>query len=258
MIQGSFQHTLSLTNRHLNEISHGQHIAGHAEAVWGWDRPTGPARLKRRTDFLIHYGALKSDASVLEIGCGTGVVTEYLARSGASITGIDLSPHLLGKALDRKVSDRVTFRVGNAEALDFPDSSFDAVVGSSVLHHLDLDRALDEIRRVLRPGGRMAFSEPNMLNPHIFVQKNIPWVKRLAGDSPDETAFFRWAISNRLRLAGFADPEVIPYDFLHPAVPAPFIPSVSHLSRFLEQMPLIRELAGSLILSAEKPEMQLP
>src|SRR3546814_16824046 len=55
----------------------------------------------------------------------------------------------------------------NAEAMTFPDDSFDLVFGSGIIHHLDIDRAFGEIARVLRPGGRAVFIEPLGLNPAI-------------------------------------------------------------------------------------------
>jgi len=246
------EQTLSTTTRNAHEIVHGAKIAAEAEDVWGWEKPTGPYRLKRRTDLMIERGRLKPGARVLEIGCGTGVITSYLQLSGADITAIDLSPDLLALAKDKGWPESVRFEIGNAEALDFEDASFDAVVGSSVLHHLDIDRSLSEIRRVLKPGGAMAFSEPNMVNPHILLQKNIPWLKRLAGDSPDETAFVRWSFSRRLRASGFDDVFIQAYDFLHPALPHALISLASTVGSAIEATPILREIAGSLIISSRK------
>src|SRR5438445_13488079 len=85
----------------------------------------------------------------------------------------------------------VRYEIKNAYQLSYPDAVFDSVVGSSVLHHLEIQEAIREIYRVLKPSGTIYFTEPNMLNPQIAIQKNVPWVKRKLGDSPDETAFFR-------------------------------------------------------------------
>ena len=243
---------LAETARNEHEIMHGAKIAENAEEVWGWTGPTAPFRLKRRTEFLIRRGGLTPAAHALEVGCGTGVVTSYLQLSGARITAIDLSPDLLAQALRKQWPSEVYFQEANAESLDFASESFDSVVGSSVLHHFDIDRSLSEMHRVLVPGGRIAFSEPNMLNPHIFLQKNIPYLKRLAGDSPDETAFVRWAFKRTLERVGFQDVEITPYDFLHPQVPVSMINAVSSLSLMLERTPVVREIAGSLIISARK------
>jgi hypothetical protein len=92
-----------------------------------------------------------------------------------------------------------------------------------------------------------------MLNPIILVQKNVPWIKRRAGDSPDETAFLRWRLGRALRSAGFEVERIEPFDFLHPATPAAAVDAVDHLSGWLEAIPLVREIAGSLFIVARKP-----
>lgn len=106
---------------------------------------------------------------------------------------------------------------------------FDAVIGSSVLHHLDIKPALATIYKLLKLNGILSFAEPNMLNPQIAIQKNISWIKRKMGDSPDETAFLRSDISRLLSSAGFIDIKVSPFDWLHPATPPKLINSINKM-----------------------------
>lgn len=185
---------------------------------------------------------------VLELGCGTGEFTEDFARTGASVTAIDVSPELLAAARARGTAAR--FLIADATALPLGDASLDAVVGSSILHHVELGPAVAEMRRVLRPGGRACFTEPNLLNPQIAVQKNVPAIKRWAGDSPDETAFFRWPLARAFRAAGFDLVRVEPFDFVHPALPAPLVGFATRAGSMLERIPLLREIAGSLYMEA--------
>ena len=63
---------------------------------------------------------------------------------------------------------------------------------------MEVRRCFKEITRVCRDGARFFFSEPNMLNPWIMAEKNIPWIKRRLDDSPEETAFFRWRLKKLL------------------------------------------------------------
>jgi SAM-dependent methyltransferase len=133
------------------------------------------------------------------------------------------------------------------------DGPFDAVVGSSILHHLDIENALSKVFDLLEPGGVMCFAEPNMLNPQIFLQKNIPWLKKKLGDSPDETAFMRWQLKNLLKIKKFEDISIIPFDWLHPATPPLLINSIIKLGSVLEKFPIVREFAGSLIIYAKRP-----
>src|SRR5438477_12697061 len=106
--------------------------------------------------------------------------------------------------------------------------------------------------RVLKPDGTIYFTEPNMLNPQIAIQKNVPWIKRTLGDSPDETAFFRWPLRRVLEQMGYREIRIAAFDFLHPKTPVPLINHVNQLGRFLEKMPVISEFAGSLYIRAFK------
>jgi ubiquinone/menaquinone biosynthesis C-methylase UbiE len=103
-------------------------------------------------------------ATVLDLGCGTGVVTRAIAaRDGfaGTVTGIDQSPAFIAAAerlaLDDGLGDRVAFVVGDAHALDLPSASFDAAVAHTLVSHVrDPFAVLAEAARVIRPGGSVA------------------------------------------------------------------------------------------------------
>lgn len=232
------------------EIRHGREIVDSAEFYWGWGSPAGRRRLERRVDYLIDYGRLGTETVALELGCGKGLYTRELEKGGATIAPIDISWDLLHAA--KSSGSRSAYHVGDAHHLPFRDSTFDAVVGVSVLHHLELDPVLAECRRVLKKGGRFVFSEPNLLNPQIFIQKNVPFVKRLLGDSPDESAFLKPRLARNLTAAGYRVLQITPFDFLHPWVPKPFIGAVETIGRGIERVPLLKEIAGSLLIVAER------
>lgn len=120
------------------------------------------------SDLVAARGAGKR---VLEYGCGHYGYAYRLARLGATVTAIDISDVAIDRgratAASYGLSDRITFMRMNAEAMDFPDDSFDVVAGAGILHHLDLRRALGEIARVLRPQGCALFMEPLGHNPLI-------------------------------------------------------------------------------------------
>ena len=95
---------------------------------------------------------------VLDACCGTGDLALAAEREGGVVTGVDFSPRMLERA--RKKSETVTWVEGDLLALPFGDDSFDAAtVGFGVRNVSDLDAALAELRRVLRPGGRLAILE---------------------------------------------------------------------------------------------------
>ncbi len=240
--------------RHSREIDHGKRLAhANPEAIWGWDTPAGKRRVLRRAELIVAAVKLTTNMRVLEIGCGTGNFTELFAKTGARLLAVDISPDLLAVARNRGLpQDRVQVVDKAFEDCDV-DGPFDAVIGSSILHHLEVDQSLRKIFQLLKPGGAMAFAEPNMLNPQILLQKNIPWLKKRLGDSPDETAFFRWSLKRQMTLAGFDHVKIRPFDWLHPFTPEPFISAVQAVGKILEKIPVMSELAGSLLICAQRP-----
>jgi ubiquinone/menaquinone biosynthesis C-methylase UbiE len=104
--------------------------------------------------------AFPPDAAVLEVGCGTGVLTRALARwpNVGTVEGVDVAPALLerGRALAADLPE-VSFREADARSLPYEDEAFDVVVFDSTLTHVpEPERALREARRVLRPQGSLA------------------------------------------------------------------------------------------------------
>ncbi len=240
--------------RFEHEREHGRLLASHgAEDIWGWGSPAGQVRARRRAALIATGARLAPGRRVLEVGCGTGLFTEVFASSGAQIVAVDISEELLVIARRRGLpADRVRFLAKPFEECRV-DGPFDAVLGSSILHHLEMDQSLPKLFALLAPGGWFSFAEPNMMNPQICAQKNIPWLKARMGDSPDETAFVRWRLARQLGAHGFADIRITPFDWLHPAIPKPLIPPVRLFGALLEKIPLAREFSGSLIIVARRP-----
>jgi hypothetical protein len=96
-----------------------------------------------------------------------------------------------------------------------------------------------------------------MLNPQIAIQKNISWIKRKKGDSPDETAFLSWYIYSLLYDAGFVDIRIKPFDWLHSATPLKLVDAVDKIGSILEKIPVIREFADSLHILRSSPQVVL-
>lgn len=123
---------------------------------------------------------------VLDLGCGTGALAVLLARRGAEVTGIDISPPMLSQAARRVreegLDDRVALRELGAVDLDtaFPDASFDAVVSTLVFSELSADEieyTLAECRRILRPGGQLLIADEVL--PDSWWGRIATWLVRL-------------------------------------------------------------------------------
>jgi len=240
-------------SRAQREIVHGEWLAArNAEEVWGWDSPAGMLRARRRAQLIADGAEMTHGKYVLEIGCGTGRFTQAFAETGASILALDLSADLLNIARARNLPrDRVRFIEKPFEDCEI-DGPFDAVIGSSVLHHLQIDVSLKRIHDLLRPRGVLSFAEPNMLNPQVFLERKLRFLPMFSYTSLDETAFVRSSFDRRLRAAGFTDVSIVPFDWLHPSTPPALIKSVLSLGRVLEKTPLLREFSGSLYVRAQR------
>ncbi|HLY24782.1 MAG TPA: class I SAM-dependent methyltransferase [Aggregatilineales bacterium] len=245
----------TLDHRSQNEILHGQMLAdsGNPEKIWNWDSPAGKVRAVRRGKLLAQSADIKPGMQILEVGCGTGVFTELLSKYGAHILAVDLSPALLAVARARNLSpDQVEFREMRFEDGE-ADGPFDAIIGSSVLHHLELAVACERIFALLKPGGVIAFAEPNMLNPEVWLERHVRAYGVRKGVSPDETAIVRWKLADRLKKIGFTEIQIANVDWLHPASPKSLIPAIYSLGLWLEKIPLVREFSGSVLIRACRP-----
>lgn len=163
---------------------------------------------------LVDWAGIAPNQRVLDVACGTGVVAVTAALRGADVDGLDLSPALIAEAqLNARLadSDHLHFHEGDVEALPFGDSEFDVVL--SQFGHMFAPRpevAVAEMLRVLKPGGRIAFSTwpPELVIGRLFdltgrtlpgpTGANAPssWgetanIRRWLGDAVDELTFTR-------------------------------------------------------------------
>lgn len=244
---------VTAAERAAHEIAHGRLLAeGDPERAWGWATPAGQLRARRRSELLVQQAGIGPTSRVLEVGCGTGLFTAALAATGADVVAVDVSDALLERARARGLDPaHVRLECARIEVLGETER-FDAVVGSSVLHHLDLRAALPQIHDLLNPGGWMVFAEPNGLNPQVWLERRLKPLRVRRHLSMDETAFSRWAIAGQLTELGFEDVKVTPFDWLHPSTPGACIRVMSALGNAMERVPLVREFAGCLLVRARR------
>jgi SAM-dependent methyltransferase len=164
---------------------------------------------------LLEAADLGPQMRVLDIATGPGYVAAAAAERGAKVVGVDFSSSMVAQA--RQQFPAITFQQGDAEALPFPDSSFDAVLISfGLLHFARPEQALAEARRVLRPGGRVAFSvwaRPEEAVGFGIILRAIEAYGKLDVPLPPGPPFFRFsdpAETRRVLLAtGFAAPATV-------------------------------------------------
>ncbi|HEX7155407.1 MAG TPA: class I SAM-dependent methyltransferase [Thermoanaerobaculia bacterium] len=194
---------------------------------------------------------------VLEYGCGMGGCAFDLAAKGALVTGIDISASAIERATERAKGyppGSLTFQKADAEALPFADASFDVVCGSGILHHLDLARAVAEVRRVVKPGGRAIFYEPLAYHPAARLYR----VLTPGSHTPDEHPLTRDDLARlQTELGGRVAFEF--YDCLAVgAIPFLRLPAGTRLLRLTERLdrglfrrlPAARHWAAAIVIDA--------
>jgi ubiquinone/menaquinone biosynthesis C-methylase UbiE len=135
------------------------------------------------------------NSTVLDYGCGTGwSLVRLLGLRPKKVVGIDISEKAIEQAIKR-AGDDAEFRVMDAHKLDFPDNTFDLVVGRAILHHLDFQIAMQEVKRVLRKGGYAAFAEPLLDNPLRKAFQRVTPQAHTRDELPLSRKQIRWADS---------------------------------------------------------------
>jgi ubiquinone/menaquinone biosynthesis C-methylase UbiE len=140
-------------------------------------RGADPQQRAMRREFL-HSVPFPQDARILDVGCGTGVLTRVLARwpNVASVVGVDSAPALLEKARAAAADlTNVSFHEGDGRSLPFGEETFDVVTIDSTLSHVPgPERAVDEVFRVLRAGGCLAVFDGDYATATVALADHDP------------------------------------------------------------------------------------
>lgn len=213
-------------------------------------------RSKRRCDMIVSVMDIKSDTCILEIGCGTGEIAHFVAeKTKAQVIGTDLCVPFIEQAKEKHILPNLSFEVLN---FNDPDSlkgkKFDYIIGNGILHHLyfHLDEALINIRSLLKEDGKMIFLEPNLINPYCYLIFTYPYFRKKAKLEPDEMAFTRNFIKNKLTKAGYTSIDVKYKDFLLPIIPGFLINLVIFIGDIVEKIPLLNRMTQSIFIVGKK------
>jgi len=177
--------------------------AGHDVLLPAYDLLTRLLGMPPAYDALVAQAELHDEARVLEIGCGTANLTIRAKRAhpGVELTGVDPDPRALARARRKAQGlSNVRFEKGYAQELPYADGSFDRVLSSMMLHHLDAGvkaAALAEAFRVLRPGGSL--NVVDIVGHHLSVAHDVDELPALLRSTGFE---YVAGGSRRLRLVG--------------------------------------------------------
>lgn len=179
--------------------------------------PSDTPYIRRHVREMIDFAELTPADRILEAGCGMGRYTLSLRARNLNVEGLDLSPVLLSHL--REYADDPSIPLHEADVSNPPldlHGRFDAIIGFFTLHHLhDLEACFRGMRMMLRPGGRIAFLEPNAFNPLYYVQIALSPGMTWAGDR-GIVDMRRAKVFRDLRDAGFAEPRVKRFGFFPP------------------------------------------
>jgi SAM-dependent methyltransferase len=213
-----------------------------------------PLRMDRRNRWFIAQIERLGARRVLELGSGTGETAAYLAaHSDAEIVAVDISQAFVAEARERHSAPNLRYELFDLLGdVPPPFGQFDMVCGNGILHHLvvRLPLVLNSLYSITRPGGGLAFIEPNFLNPYCAFIFGTRAGRRWARLEPDEMAFTPGDLRNALPAAGWRDVAVETRDFLLPGLPKTLVKPILAVEPALEATFLTRWLAQSHFITA--------
>ena len=188
----------------------------HASKVYDLFEPV--LLLGKQTEYdqaIIRLLELKEDDRVLDLGCGTGVLTRMIAdrlksENGGLSIGIDAAAGMIRVARKKRETPACRFEIAAAEDLPFEDNSFDGIVSSLFFHHVPLDlkkEALWEAFRVLRSGGRLIIADMHI--PYTFMGWLVSHVSRWFFMQPQIGENIRGVLPSVIEEAGFKSPDPV-------------------------------------------------
>lgn len=142
---------------------------------------------------------------ILECGCGDGWITAELASLGAKVHAFDISAESVNNTIQllrkHNLQDNCIVAKKSAEEIDYSEEKFDIVIGFAVLHHLNLDKSIPHIHRVLKPKGLALFAEPLSGNPIINIYRKLTPKYRTPDEEPINLDKFTQYISKFKRFS---------------------------------------------------------
>lgn len=207
-----------------------------------------------------HLLHLLPGETILELACGSGLLTQALegvARGECPITAATFDPQNRLEWLEKALPTTEGVRLQ-----EFPGElhgrQFNYVIASNVLDHRSAPALLTEIQKLLKPGGRLLFFEANPWNPVFQARRALGRLVPVLGRGDDRALHNQVQLYELFSELGYVSIATICYDFLYPSAPQWSLPVLRTVSLVLENTPLVRLMARTILVHAQKTPRGLP
>jgi len=205
-------------------------------------------------DFLISLKNKTPNKNVLDFGCGNGVYTEkVLDFNPLKITAIDISEKAIEIAKSKKYN-KIDYMIENCENTKLNSNCFDIIYGVGILHHLNLNRAVKEVERLLNKNGMLIFIEPLGTNPLINLYRKLTPNSRSKDEHPltfGDIKYFKSLFGKvEINYYGFFTLLFLP--LYRSPKDSKIFSFLSKTDRILFKIPFFKFLAWSILIEAKK------
>ena len=208
-------------------------------------------------DFFTYLEDNAKNSEILDYGCGIGSFIEKVIKyNPKKIIGIDISEISINKAKKKseELKINVDYRVDNCEKTSFDNNSFDIVYGTGILHHLQTDKCLDEIYRILKSNGNLIFIEPLGTNPIINLYRKLTPNSRSKDEHPLVNQDFKYIkkkfIDTKIKYYGFL--TLIFFPFYRSPNRSKLFRLLAALDQYLFKLKFFQLFAWSVLVVAKK------
>ena len=208
-------------------------------------------------DFFTYLEDNAKNSEILDYGCGIGSFIEKVIKyNPKKIIGIDISEVSINKAKKKseELKINVDYRVDNCEKTSFDNNSFDIVYGTGILHHLQTDKCLDEIYRILKSNGNLIFIEPLGTNPIINLYRKLTPNSRSKDEHPLVNQDFKYIkkkfIDTKIKYYGFL--TLIFFPFYRSPNRSKLFRLLAALDQYLFKLKFFQLFAWSVLVVAKK------
>jgi len=205
-------------------------------------------------DFFIYLENKAKDKNILDFGCGNGVHAEKVVNFNPSkITAIDISEKAIEIAKSKK-HEKIEYIVENCENTKLNSSSFDIVYGIGILHHLNLNKAVNEIARLLKKNGSLIFIEPLGTNPFINLYRKLTPGSRSKDEHPLSFADIKYfeSLFGKVKINYYGFFTLVFLPLYKSSKDSRLFYFLSKIDRILFKIPFFKFLAWSILIEAKK------